>query len=168
MTAALRTHLLTHMTRAPTVTLITPTETIIAWICHLSLSLSLQYRHCTAPISTLHAALHDDLMYVSYTNSSFPNRLPCSVSKSSSSSSFTSKQRCLVYLSYCTAQLHVLQSSIRLNSLHHPIHHLSSFKLQDLLLLRVQPHHCSSIINFLPHEHLHIHERDIYIYIYIC
>ena len=58
----LRTHPLTHMTRAPTVVLITPTETIIAWICHLSI----KYRHCTAPIPTLHAALHDDLMYVSY------------------------------------------------------------------------------------------------------
>ena len=39
-----------------------------------------------------------------------------------------------------TAQLHVLQSSIHLTSLHLPIHHISSsFQLQDLLFLQQSP-----------------------------
>ena len=87
----------------------------------------------TPPPSQLYTLHCTTTLCMSHTNSSFPNRLPCSGSKSSSSSS-TSKQRCLVCLSYCTAQLHVLQSSIRLASLHLPIHHLSSsFQLQNLL-----------------------------------
>ena len=119
------------MTRAPTVALITPTKTIIVWICHLSL----QYCHCTTPIPTLHAALHD-LMYVSY--EFFLPQPTTPLLRIQVFFFFFHLQAALsVCLSYCTA-LHVLQFSFHLASLHLPIHHhlSSSFQLQNLQFLQ--------------------------------
>ena len=138
-------------------------------------SLSLSSIAIAPPPSQLYTLHCTTTLCMSHTNSSFPNRrLPCSGSKSSSSSSSTSKQRCLVCLSYCTAQLHVLQSSIRLVCLHLPIHHLiSSFQLQDLLFYFYNnasppPPLVPQLHHQLPHEHvLYMKETHIYIWMVI-
>ena len=78
-----------------------------------------------------------------------------------------------INLSYCTAQLHVLQSSIRLTILHLPIHLLSAASNYRTFYFYNSPPPLLPSRTAAPsstsfHTNTYaIHEWDVYIYIYI-
>ena len=159
------------MARAPTVALITPTETIIAWICHFSLP-PVSPLHRPHPNSTRCIARRPYVCLIRILPSptidspapdpSLLLLLRPPPSSAVLSVSHTALLNCMYSSLPFVSPAYIFPSTTSAAASNNRTFYVYNNAFPPPLLS-----HCSSIINFLPHEHvLYMKETHIHIYIW--